>query len=871
MATTDANNVEQLRARVAKLESELAELRQAQPASLANESTECPPRSRLMALQRMGVVQNYERIREQAVLIVGVGGVGSVTAEMLTRCGVGRLILFDYDKVEMANMNRLFFQPHQAGLSKVEAAKRTLLSGCAGYELLRSRAAEGGLPDGGPVQTLLACVDNYEARVAVSAMCTELGLTWLESGVSEDAVSGHVQLMRPGRTLSDERTLSARRWVVAATLKLLLGFGRVSPYLGYSAMTDFFPVESLKPNPDCAEPACQRRQREAAEADAVAAAAATPDSAEQNSSAAAAAVHSENDWCIELVEEGGDEAAAGRSVGAGGGVRTAYSVPAAAADAAAPAAASRIEFPPVEEIQRQCHELEALLDGEGDGDESGSAKRRDRPCPLCGRQFRLLANLRRHLRLRHALLHRQESPEQPPRKRSRPTGPAKKPGWAGASGEWRSAEVASHAELTAWRLSHEASVGCRYYVSSLRREGGGGEPGAVRYCVHSCSAGWRTRLACPARIIASRRPGGLAGYRIRYSLLHRHHPEHRPPARTRFSAGEASHVPDVRARALRSALLSTEEPDRLCDPRLARRLTREALRGHALGGQQPWQAVEERLLTELAAGPASPLLLCQFRRSWCFRNRVRLGAGFHPSDGALGCALTLQAPSERQLLAQRLSSAEALVIDCVYESSDPEELSVLCLLLLDAEGRPQTGGWLLTDRVTETRVEDWLRCCVTAAADSPRSDSGCAFTGWLLLPPGLLGATAGARVFPRAAGCFAERLQLLRSWRRCLQARPDQWDVAALLLLELHAAAVQPQLGRASAALSEFARKFRRVSPELAARADRLARWPQLWADAAKPARLRWVEMRLHSNPGLLGLLPLHFAGRTRRPDRLLA
>ena len=29
-------------------------------------------------------------------------------------------MLFDYDKVEMANMNRLFFQPHQAGLSKVK-------------------------------------------------------------------------------------------------------------------------------------------------------------------------------------------------------------------------------------------------------------------------------------------------------------------------------------------------------------------------------------------------------------------------------------------------------------------------------------------------------------------------------------------------------------------------------------------------------------------------------------------------------------------------------------------------------------------------------------------------------------------------------
>lgn len=37
-----------------------------------------------------------------------------------------QLILFDYDKVELANMNRLFFQPHQAGFSKVEAAKHTL-------------------------------------------------------------------------------------------------------------------------------------------------------------------------------------------------------------------------------------------------------------------------------------------------------------------------------------------------------------------------------------------------------------------------------------------------------------------------------------------------------------------------------------------------------------------------------------------------------------------------------------------------------------------------------------------------------------------------------------------------------------------------
>ena len=47
--------------------------------------------SRLMALKRMGIVENYEKIREYTVAVVGVGGVGSVTAEMLTRCGIGKV------------------------------------------------------------------------------------------------------------------------------------------------------------------------------------------------------------------------------------------------------------------------------------------------------------------------------------------------------------------------------------------------------------------------------------------------------------------------------------------------------------------------------------------------------------------------------------------------------------------------------------------------------------------------------------------------------------------------------------------------------------------------------------------------------------
>jgi ubiquitin-like modifier-activating enzyme 5 len=51
-----------------------------------------------------------------------------------------------------------------------------------------------------PVDLVLGCVDNFEARIAINQACLELDLPFYESGVSENAVSGHIQLIDPGRT-----------------------------------------------------------------------------------------------------------------------------------------------------------------------------------------------------------------------------------------------------------------------------------------------------------------------------------------------------------------------------------------------------------------------------------------------------------------------------------------------------------------------------------------------------------------------------------------------------------------------------------------------------------------------------------------------
>lgn len=44
------------------------------------------------------------------------------------------------------------------------------------------------------------------------------------------------------------------------SFRFLLNFGKVSMYVGYNALVDFFPREEMKPNPQCEERSCRQRQ-----------------------------------------------------------------------------------------------------------------------------------------------------------------------------------------------------------------------------------------------------------------------------------------------------------------------------------------------------------------------------------------------------------------------------------------------------------------------------------------------------------------------------------------------------------------------------------------------------------------------------------
>lgn len=50
--------------------------------------------------------EGLEKLKNSTVVVLGVGGVGSMAAEALARTGVGRIILIDKDVVDITNINR---------------------------------------------------------------------------------------------------------------------------------------------------------------------------------------------------------------------------------------------------------------------------------------------------------------------------------------------------------------------------------------------------------------------------------------------------------------------------------------------------------------------------------------------------------------------------------------------------------------------------------------------------------------------------------------------------------------------------------------------------------------------------------------------
>jgi len=131
--------------------------------------------------------QNLEKLKNANVLVVGLGGVGAVAAEMICRAGVGKMTIADGDVVEITNRNRqLPALKSTEGRPKTEILAQRLLDINPGLELNSvfefvrdERAVE--LLKSQSFDYVVDAIDTLSPKVFLIHHALELGLNLVSS------------------------------------------------------------------------------------------------------------------------------------------------------------------------------------------------------------------------------------------------------------------------------------------------------------------------------------------------------------------------------------------------------------------------------------------------------------------------------------------------------------------------------------------------------------------------------------------------------------------------------------------------------------------------------------------------------------------
>lgn len=120
------------------------------------------------------------RLRDAHVMLFGLGGVGSYTAEALARAGIGRLTLVDADVVVESNINRqLCALTSTLGKSKALVTRERLLdiNPSAHIEAVEAfHLPDSPVPIPADVDAVADAIDTVAAKIDLAVTCTARNL-----------------------------------------------------------------------------------------------------------------------------------------------------------------------------------------------------------------------------------------------------------------------------------------------------------------------------------------------------------------------------------------------------------------------------------------------------------------------------------------------------------------------------------------------------------------------------------------------------------------------------------------------------------------------------------------------------------------------
>lgn len=141
--------------------------------------------------------EGQKKIRNSKIAIIGVGALGTVTAELLTRAGIGELLLIDKDKITLENLHRQFlFKEQNIDQLKTQTAKQELnqINKDVTIKTHNEYLTDDNTNILADYNLILDCTDNMLTRHTINNYCAKTNKTWIHAAAS--GITGNVLVVK---------------------------------------------------------------------------------------------------------------------------------------------------------------------------------------------------------------------------------------------------------------------------------------------------------------------------------------------------------------------------------------------------------------------------------------------------------------------------------------------------------------------------------------------------------------------------------------------------------------------------------------------------------------------------------------------------
>ncbi len=164
--------------------------------------------------------ENLNKIKNNKILIVGVGGVGGECAISLIRSGIENIVIIDYDTVDITNLNRQVVAFHSTiGKRKVDVLENIILdinqeTKITKYPIYLDKENIKDIFDKEKPSFVIDCCDSKETKKEIIKESIERNINFISSmGTGNKLDPSKLEIVDIRKTNNDPLARIFRKWV----------------------------------------------------------------------------------------------------------------------------------------------------------------------------------------------------------------------------------------------------------------------------------------------------------------------------------------------------------------------------------------------------------------------------------------------------------------------------------------------------------------------------------------------------------------------------------------------------------------------------------------------------------------------------------